>query len=159
MLILPSHSAFAAHVLAALFALLAIIGTILIAAHHRARRGLFLAGEPGTIASAVSIAGGSELAYLIEAKDDPELMAKLLRNHRFGLDESESFPLLPFHRAELLTAETGRIIIDGEVISTSPRKRRLSNLFSKSDTGDAEIEQVLRERRTRHSMSSRIIPE
>ena len=79
--------------LAALFALLALLGAFLIVAHSRARRGLVLAGEPGTIASAVSIAGGSELSYLIEAKDRPDVMAKLLRNHRFRLCESTSSSL------------------------------------------------------------------
>lgn len=61
-------SAFAAHILAGLFFFFAIAGSALMRAHALARRGLALSAEPGTIATAASVAGQSDLAYLIEVR-------------------------------------------------------------------------------------------
>jgi len=76
----------AAHILAATFAILAICGCVLAVGFNRARRNLNLAHEPGTIASAASIAGSSEVAVILEGTDDEATIKHLLMQHLYRID-------------------------------------------------------------------------
>lgn len=77
-----------AHILAVVFSFLAIAAAFLTYFHRRARSNVFLPASPGTIATACSVAGGSELAHLIEPRDDRKTCSKLLRRHKFTLDHN-----------------------------------------------------------------------
>jgi len=87
----------AAHILAASFATLAVLGLVLAVLHNKERRFLRLAHEPGTIASAAAVAGHTEVAVILEGKDDEKTMKRLLGQHRYRIDP-----------------HSGKIVFDGE---------------------------------------------
>ncbi len=73
-------------ILAGLFSLVAIGGVLILLLQWRDKRDLKLGAPPGTIASAVAIAGQSELSYLVEGMDTAEDMETLLSDMTFRID-------------------------------------------------------------------------
>jgi uncharacterized membrane protein YfcA len=77
-------SAAATHISAAALLLLAVASAFLHLKHRRLREQLLLAQEPGTIASAVTIGAGTDLATLLSRPTED--MNSELKDMRFGFD-------------------------------------------------------------------------
>lgn len=78
---------FAAHSLAGLIAVVAVILAFVYSIDQRKRRNLFLSGEPGSIAAAAGVLSQSRFARtLIRANQTPKEIEETLRGMRFGFD-------------------------------------------------------------------------
>ncbi len=82
---------FLVDVLAVLFFLVAIGGVLILLLQWRDKRDLRLGAPPGTIASAIAIAGQSELSYILEGMDTMEEMETLLSDLTFRIDSVSIF--------------------------------------------------------------------
>lgn len=80
------HSDVAVHILVVVLFLIAIVGALVQILHSHARRRLRLRHEPGTIASAVSIGAQTNLATLLNGRQQDDDFIKALRNHKFRID-------------------------------------------------------------------------
>lgn len=73
-------------VLAVILIIMALLGVAIAILHHRATRSLHLTSEPSTLASAVALAGQSDLGRILDGKDTKEEMHAILADLNFALD-------------------------------------------------------------------------
>lgn len=81
---LPSDVAVHIEVVALLA--VALIGGCIQIVHRQSRRDLHLLHEPGTIASAVSIGARTDLANLLDGRQEEDDLVKALQNKKFRID-------------------------------------------------------------------------
>lgn len=81
------HSEVPAHFLAILLIIIGSTGLIVGILHRNARRAVFLAAPPGTIASAVSLTSHSGFGQLLFPYDTEEAMRHKMYGLNFGLDQ------------------------------------------------------------------------
>lgn len=101
----------------------AIVGLGLHLLHRRARRDLYLAARPGTIASTVALTAHSEFADLLEPFDDRRRMTHKLEGLSFRIDKqtgaivaNDVLPLRsPDAEMSLLTPDLGKQGMDSYV--------------------------------------------
>jgi len=79
-------SAVAVHIEAVALLLVAFIGAYIQLLHRYKRRDLVLRHEPGTIASAVSIGAHTDLANLLDGRQEEDDWIRTLRNRKFRID-------------------------------------------------------------------------
>jgi hypothetical protein len=114
------HSAVATHLLVVDLAVLFFLGLAVYILHHPVRASLRLRYEPGTIASAVSMAGGTALGSVLAGVQREEEFSSRLQDKRFRLNPN-----------------TMKIIMEGEAgydESPSPGPRPVS-MFAKMTEG------------------------
>jgi hypothetical protein len=92
------RSTFTAHALAAILFVTGFSGLVLHLQHRRARRHLFLAHTPGSLASTVALTGRSGFGELLVPYETDKSLTAKLRGLRFRLDE-----------------RTGAVLADGDV--------------------------------------------
>ena len=94
--------------------MIAVAGTFVEIAHRRSRRLLRLQHVPGTLASAISIGAETNLAQLLNSRQEDDF-GKTLRNKQFRIDP-----------------RTMKIVVEGEdgydeAVSPAPRTPRQPN--------------------------------
>ncbi|KAJ7179346.1 hypothetical protein C8R46DRAFT_987043 [Mycena filopes] len=92
-------SAIAVHILAALMLLLALSAAVIHIFHRHARQDLNLLHQPGTIASAVSIGGQTEMGQLLAQQRNTEEIHQALQDKKFRID--------PYNMKILMDGEEG----------------------------------------------------
>lgn len=97
------------HLQAAVLLVIAVAGTFVEVAHRRSRRLLRLQHIPGTLASAISIGAETNLAQLLDSRQEDDF-GKALRNKQFRIDP-----------------RTMKIVMEGqdgydEAVSPNPRR-------------------------------------
>jgi hypothetical protein len=100
----------AVHLLVAAMLLLAVSGTFIHVFHYVEREDLYLAHEPGTIASAVSIGAQTNVGNLLAGRQRTEDIVSALHDKKFGID-----------------VRTMKVVMEGEEgyeDATSPAVRR-----------------------------------
>lgn len=76
----------AVHLEAVLLFVIALLGTVIQLHHRQARQQLNLHHEPGTIASAVSIGAETNMAHLLDGRQEESDFARALQNRKFRID-------------------------------------------------------------------------
>ncbi|KAJ7781489.1 hypothetical protein B0H16DRAFT_1498593 [Mycena metata] len=122
-------SAIAVHILAVLFILLAIAAAVIHISHRHARQDLNLLHQPGTIASAVSIGGQTEMGQLLAQQRNTEEIQQALQDKKFRID--------PYNMKILMDGEEGYEAVGSPVnrrqsVFASMQGRRSSRRFSRA---------------------------
>jgi hypothetical protein len=76
----------AVHMVVFVLIVVALVGAFVEYFHHDSRRNLHLRNEPGTIASAISIGGETNVAHLLNSPQQQGDLAQILHNRRFRID-------------------------------------------------------------------------
>jgi len=112
--------------LATALLLLAVFGAVVQLFHRSERRSLYLAHEPGTIASAVSIGAQTNVGNLLAGRQRTEDIISALQDKKFGIDARSMKVVMEGEEGYEAAASPRR-----SIFTTLQGQRRLSKRLSK----------------------------